>query len=302
MNQIEPLVSVVIPCFNHEYYIEECLYSVLNQDYTNMEIIVTDDYSTDKSREILKKINEIYPEINIIYNSKNLGLTTSMNYMLSIAKGEYIAQFSGDDFWIDNSKISKQISWFSMNPGASICYTGTKKLFSNGIYEKTTCPMSLIISENNLLKKMYLLGENYSSFLLRKEFVPIHGVYDGVDIFSDWYYVCEIAHKGLVGGIEDITTVYRKHDKSLSNIHKNKLIFEQLELLVSMKRNLFYHNIVDDVYEMILFLIQKENDHQTFEMKNQINWLQDKRIILENELKYLNDNLIVKFLKTLKII
>ena len=254
MNQIEPLVSVVIPCFNHEYYIEECLYSVLNQDYTNMEIIVTDDYSTDKSREILKKINEIYPEINIIYNSKNLGLITSMNYMLSIAKGEYIAQFSGDDYWCDNYKITKQIDWFLKNPNASICFTGVQKKVKDEI-ESINYSFEELQNELNIFKKMYILGESYSSFLIKRQFISKKPFPDQIKVFSDWYYVCNVALQGEVGGLKDITVVYRKHEKSLSSLNSKIMLLEHLEICFLLKQCL-NDSQINDLNEMINYLIK----------------------------------------------
>lgn len=93
----KPKISVIVPCYNVELYLEKCLNSLINQTYKNIEIICVEDCSTDNTKNILKKYDAI-KNIKIIYNSKNSGLSYSRNHGLSIANGEYIGFIDSDDY------------------------------------------------------------------------------------------------------------------------------------------------------------------------------------------------------------
>ena len=93
-------VSVIIPVYNVENYIQECIQSILNQTINEIEIIVIDDGSTDKSIDIIKKFND--ERINIITNKK-LGVSCARNEGIKIAKGRYISFVDSDDYIINNN-------------------------------------------------------------------------------------------------------------------------------------------------------------------------------------------------------
>ena len=90
-----PLISVVLPVFNVEQYIEECIESILNQSYVFFELLIIDDCSTDNTLEILRSFKD--NRINIIEKSNNKGLVDSLNLGLDLAKGKYIVRIDGDD-------------------------------------------------------------------------------------------------------------------------------------------------------------------------------------------------------------
>ena len=94
----KPLITIAITCFNAEETIERAILSALNQDWSNSEIIVVDDASTDASKEILKKYASKHINLNIFYQIKNKGCAHSRNLLISKAKGDFIAFFDDDDF------------------------------------------------------------------------------------------------------------------------------------------------------------------------------------------------------------
>jgi len=106
------LISVVIPTFNVENYIEKCLNSVLNQTHKNIEIICIDDYSTDNTFSISKSYREKHSEIILLRNEKNKGAPFSRNRGLKIAKGEYIQFLDADDLLLPE-KIKHQVELVS---------------------------------------------------------------------------------------------------------------------------------------------------------------------------------------------
>ena len=103
-----PLVSVIAICYNHEKFLTECLQSVVNQTYKNVELIIVDDFSTDKSREKIVEFVNKNPSVQFIFNIKNIGNCCSFNQALKISKGKYIIDLSTDDVLLPQ-RIEKQV-------------------------------------------------------------------------------------------------------------------------------------------------------------------------------------------------
>jgi glycosyltransferase involved in cell wall biosynthesis len=106
-----PLVSVICLCYNHARFLEETVNSVLKQTYSNIELIIVDDASTDKSVEVIHRIAEKNNSIVFIKNDKNKGMCPSFNNALSVAKGEYIIDLAADDILLPK-RVEKQIEAF----------------------------------------------------------------------------------------------------------------------------------------------------------------------------------------------
>lgn len=109
----EPLVSIIIPVYNVEKYLDKCLTTVVFQNYDNLQIILVDDGSTDNSLSICKRWSSKDERIEV-YSKKNGGLSDTRNYGLRYAKGEYISFVDSDD-WISLNMISKMVNVFSEN-------------------------------------------------------------------------------------------------------------------------------------------------------------------------------------------
>ena len=104
-----PEVSIIIPVYNNEQYIEKCIQSVLNQTFENFEVIVINDGSTDKSGEILEKLNREDSRI-ILIEQKNQGVAVARNRGMNKATGKYITFVDGDDY-LKNNYIEKMYSY-----------------------------------------------------------------------------------------------------------------------------------------------------------------------------------------------
>lgn len=102
------LVSVVMSSYNHERYIGESIDSVLNQTFKDLELIITDDYSTDKSQEIIANYQKKDPRVLGIFHQKNMGITKTLNDCLDKASGHFISFIDSDDLWVEN-KLEKQL-------------------------------------------------------------------------------------------------------------------------------------------------------------------------------------------------
>ena len=106
-------VSVYVITYFHEQYIEQALESVLSQKtHYKYEIVVSDDGSTDRTMEILRKYEKKYPNIIRVYhNEENLGIAKNIYLARCYCRGRYIIPLAGDDYWINNYKIEKQVSF-----------------------------------------------------------------------------------------------------------------------------------------------------------------------------------------------
>lgn len=122
-NNIE--FSVIILAYNHEQYLEKAITSVINQD-TNVryEVIIGEDCSTDNTKEIVKKYFDLYPHIIVpIYHDHNLGATKNLYYLMSKARGKYLAFLDGDDFWCSKNRITFDTKFLEMHKNLEgICH------------------------------------------------------------------------------------------------------------------------------------------------------------------------------------
>ena len=102
-----PKISVIVPVYNTEKYIEKCLDSIISQDMKDIEVIVVNDGSTDNSEEIIKKYVEQYPDKVKLYTQVNGGLSSARNYGISKATGKYLCFVDSDDELLENSIQSR---------------------------------------------------------------------------------------------------------------------------------------------------------------------------------------------------
>lgn len=114
----DPLVSIIIPTYNRGWILKEAINSVLAQDFTDFELIVVDDGSTDKTQDILNTYNEDI----IALRQNNQGVSAARNAGIALASGRFIAFLDSDDLWLPK-KLSAQIDFFKSNRDALICQT-----------------------------------------------------------------------------------------------------------------------------------------------------------------------------------
>ena len=107
-------ISIIMSVFNQERTLESSIKSILNQSHTNFEFLICDDFSNDKSLKIIKKYMQFDSRIKLFQNEKNIGLTKSLNFLISKSKFDYIARQDGDDISL-NTRLEKQINELKNN-------------------------------------------------------------------------------------------------------------------------------------------------------------------------------------------
>jgi glycosyltransferase involved in cell wall biosynthesis len=129
-----PMVSVHVISYNQEKYVAEAIESAVNQDYPNLEVVVSDDASTDRTVSIIRDLESLHPgKIAALYNKTNVGVTSNSNRALSAFSGDFVAFLGGDDVLLPG-KISAQVEWFrrdrslGVRRGIRLCGRGVRKI------------------------------------------------------------------------------------------------------------------------------------------------------------------------------
>jgi glycosyltransferase involved in cell wall biosynthesis len=168
MNNIK--ISVIIPVYNKEKYIEDCLDSVIKQSLKNIEIILVDDGSTDNSLEILKKYEKKDNRIKVLTQT-NLGPGIARNKGIEIAKGEYIGFVDADDCLIDSNGLKKMFELGKTN-NCDMVSANIRLVINNGkdkIYHQKIEKIEIIPSSSygipwffykNIFKREFLIKNN----------------------------------------------------------------------------------------------------------------------------------------------
>ncbi|WP_270753633.1 glycosyltransferase family 2 protein [Leuconostoc lactis] len=235
---IKKMISVVIPAFNVEQYIEETLLSIFQQTYQNFEVIVVNDGSTDGTADILKKMITLYGNRLVVLNQKNSGQGAARNKGIEVSSGEYIYFFDGDDI-IENTLFQKAVNAF-VDSDVDVFFFSGKSFGNKNIDFKQNYNIVKIPNESLTSKKMfeYLYVSNQlnvspTMFVIRKKLLKDNNISFLENVLhEDNSFVLEVYHYArLVMGSEE-TLFYRRvrgnsimtsldYDKSMESYLKN---------------------------------------------------------------------------------
>ena len=144
------LVSIITPSYNSARFINECVNSVLEQTYTNWELIIIDDASDDNSRELISDIAERDNRIKFVFLTKNIGAAGARNIALEMSEGRYIAFLDSDDVW-KTEKLTTQIDFMQFND-ISFSFSSYQPMSENGMEFFREIKAPLKIDYNSFLK------------------------------------------------------------------------------------------------------------------------------------------------------
>lgn len=209
----KPIISVNLTTFNREHLLPRAITSVLKQTFSNWELIVVDDASTDSTKQLLIDYANKDKRIKPFFHLKNRGNAAARNTALKNSSGEYIAFLDDDDQWLDKNKLTKQLEIFNKfnAPLLAISCTGVNLINSNGQVTR-----KLVKSPKNLHK--HILKGNGIIFsptvMTRRSIMVAVGGFDenmprGVD--SEFFRTCIIKHGLKIHFLKDITTNVFEH-------------------------------------------------------------------------------------------
>lgn len=204
-----PKVSVIIPCFNHERFIEQAITSVFEQTYKNVELIVIDDGSEDNSRSLIELLRKRY---NFSYFTQpNSGISVTLNKCIRHSTGEYICLLASDDFYAPE-KISTQVAFYEQNPSLGFIHSGCISVDENG-QELTRTDFAKVSWDikrpfDLLLEACFVSGP---SVMIKRSVLDDVGLFDEQLAIEDWDMWLRIAKKYEIGFQKKWLVYSRKH-------------------------------------------------------------------------------------------
>lgn len=215
------LISIIVPNYNNEKYIEECLDSILSQTYKHIEIVIIDDASKDNSKEIINSYTKKYKNIKTIFNDQNKGVTKNRDTAIKEASGEYITTLDGDDFYIDNQKLEKEMNLIQefVKKGSKDIIVFSNIILVDRIGKRLFPKAKNNIKEGNIFKALFSRSCMIPrDFIFTKEQYIKAGKFDiNIPIYEDWDLKIRLAKQNnfYYSGVDGIG--YRRHGEGLSS-------------------------------------------------------------------------------------
>lgn len=237
----DELISVIIPVYNVEKYIENTIKSVQAQTYTNWELICVDDCSTDNSFFILKELEKKDNRIKVYKNKQNSGPSKTRNFGIKISKGNYIAFLDSDDTWYKD-KLQKQYNFMKIN-NFDFSFTSYDLSDANGNALKKEVHVPSMINYNELLKNtvistitVMVLSKYRNDLLMPEE-------YSNGEDMATWLKLLKKIDYAY--GLDEVLSTYRQVRNSLSSGIKNKLtriwcVYRNIEEISFIKSSYYY--------------------------------------------------------------
>lgn len=282
-------ISVIMPVYNCEAYIKDAVDSILNQTFQNFELIIIDDASTDATVSIIKKYKD--QRIQLKEKPKNSGYTTSLNYGLSIAKGEYIARMDGDDISLPE-RFLKQISFLDNNQDVILCGSllsiiGTDEIIALPEYHED---IKLGLLKGNCIAHPSVMFRNLK---WEENSISYNTTKEPAEDYDLWSRLLGI---GKLHNLQEVLINYRVHNAQVSK----KKETQQTNVALETRLNIFeYLDCNIELRERRLLKKVLENNQLLFSEICDFCLLKNK-LILANKIKFFNQNDFVKYLEEIE--
>ncbi len=257
-----PLISVLLPTYNCDKYINECMDSILCQTYSNFELLIIDDCSTDNTVNLIQDYKD--ERIKLTIKEKNSGITDSLNWGINNCKGEYIARMDGDDISLP-TRFEEQVAFMEGNQEIVLCGTQYSVLGENKLCNH---PLTHDEIKVKLLSGCYIA---HPTVMFRKDFFIENQLkYDIESEFSEDYELwSRLVFIGKVANLNRVLLLYRVHQTQTSNVRSTK----QKQISNTIKDNLL--SKLETPHELKASFSPK-NIEDYFKAQKYLNYLSDK--------------------------
>jgi glycosyltransferase involved in cell wall biosynthesis len=280
------LVSVLMPAYNHEAYVEKAIESVLQQTYSNIELIICDDCSRDLTPTLVETYANKYPDrISFHKGRKNRGVSNRFNFLCSKAKGRYIVPLASDD-QLPKDGIEKRIRYLDSHPDVDIVATDMDVIDQHGKMMSKAEQYKIVPQFNRLYRVDFndlynsLLSGNFlpaGSLCIRIKRIKMHELHHDelCPNLHDYDVWLKLAYNHRWGFLPDSTFLYRWHGKNLSSpqIHDLKslcgvisqsvyILSKQLMLDLNSKQKLLTLKNIIDYCSSLSGVIPKEQNNE----------------------------------------
>jgi len=253
-----PLVSVVIPCYNHEKFVQDSIQSVIDQTYENIELIIIDDGSKDNSVIKIREMTELCENrfVRFEFRSRpNKGLSSTLNEALEWASGEYFSSLASDDQMF-NYKTSVQINYLENNRCYAAVFGGVQLIDEKNIkLEKVVSKARAYSFDDIIMHKHSLLAPTQ---MIRMKNIRKTGGYKPNMFIEDWYMWLLLSREANIFNMDEVFAFYRKHDANISKDFR-KMNSARLEVLSFFSDSRLYVKAVNNIkwhntYQELIYL------------------------------------------------
>ncbi|MEB3220224.1 MAG: glycosyltransferase [Nostocales cyanobacterium 94392] len=212
INNTKPVISVIIPAYNAEKMIRETVMSVLNQSFSNLELIVINDGSQDSTLDVLSSIKDSRLQV---FSYENSGVCMARNRGIERASGEFISFLDADDIWTPD-KLEAQLTALEKNPQAAVAYSWVDYIdeYGNFFHQGNYITINGSAYEKMLVQNIL---ENGSNPLIRREALTKVGVFDeSLTPAEDWDMWLRLAELYDFVTVPSVQILYRTSSNSAS--------------------------------------------------------------------------------------
>ncbi len=240
----DDLISIIIPVYNAEKFLDETINTVLNQTYKNFELILVNDGSKDKSVDVIKKYND--KRIKLIDNKNNKGTALSRNDGIRKAKGRYICFLDADDLW-NKEKLEKQIN-FMKEKECAFSFTGYEFANENGIPNGKKVYIPKKLNYKSALKNTTIstITVMIDTKKMDKDLIYMNNVKS--EDTATWWNILKNGYEAF--GLNEILSFYRRSEGTLSS---NKI--EAIRRIWNLYRNVFKLGFFYSLYNFVFYAI-----------------------------------------------
>jgi glycosyltransferase involved in cell wall biosynthesis len=217
-----PKISVIVPIYNQAQFIRETVDSVLGQGYPNLELVLSDDGSTDGTTDILRAYAASEPDrVKVVASEENTGIAGAFNRALAAHTGEYIAWLGGDDVMLPG-KLDRQVAALRARPDAIGCchdadvfdsdsgrsygrfsevYNGRRGVRDGGV-ELLLDPAYMMLPSTMMVRSSAVDGLRFDK---------------RIRVSNDWLFDIELFRRGQIVGLDDVLARYRRHQRNVTS-------------------------------------------------------------------------------------
>ena len=241
-----PLVSIVIPCYNHEAFVQESIQSVIDQTYKNIELIIIDDGSKDSSivkiEEMLEQCRDRFTRFEFRHRP-NIGLSATLNEALKWCQGEYYAAIASDDIILPK-KTEIQVKFLNKHKKVVAVFGGIQIIDSNNQVISTKLGKNKSYPFNKIIMHKFDLAA--LTQMIRLESIKNVGGYNDNMLIEDWYMWLKLSEIGKIYHIKKLLASYRVHDNNFSKDF-SKMHDGRVEVLSYFKHSKWYKKALANV-------------------------------------------------------
>nr|WP_294925884.1 glycosyltransferase [uncultured Flavobacterium sp.] len=274
----KPLVTVVLPCYNAELYVEEAVRSIMCQTYSNLEILLIDDCSTDSTSSILLSLAQEDKRIRIIRNEQNLKLVKTLNKGIDEAKGKFIARMDADDVSL-LERIEKQVEFMLLYPEVDLCGTNYSIIDGKGnkIEDFVNIPLT---SKEIATALLFTCPIGHPTVLFKKDKIQNLGKYDEKMInIEDYELWLRVSANGLIVNLPEPLLKYRWHGDNISIVGRD---VKRLSVSLAITKN-FNFGFAEEFRELHLKMILTEWNYTEKELKSFALWKKTLKVNFAKE-------------------